>query len=176
MTSETTNTSRSKIKRRLEKIRNHWEDDCRDWGKGENGEKPPPYDAPYSKLKRAVYRLVVDYDNNDLIAVLKESLRTQADNKNKIKPLAANNANPFYWCLTAVCQADCELPRSTKSRFAQELQYAYMHDVSPEFLVGFIYQIGSSRGLQEKINNGHRERWFEKRSAKEAKAVQSPVL
>lgn len=172
MTSEITKTSRSKIKRRLEKIRNHWEDDWCDWGKGKNGENPVPYDAPYSKLKRAAYRLVADYNNNDLIAVLisvlKESVQTQADSKAKIKPSAANDANPFYWALTAVCQADYELPRSTKSRLAQELQYAHMHDVPPEFLVGFIYQIGPSRGLQEKIDNGLREPWFEKRLAKEA--------
>lgn len=171
-----TNTSRSKIERQLEKIRNHWEDDWWDWGKGENGEKPAPYDASYSKLKRMVYRLVADCIKNDLIAVLKESVRTQAGNKTKIKPSAANDANPFYWALTAVCQADCELPRSTKSRFAQELQYAYMHNVPPEFLVGFIYQIGSSRGLQVKIDNGQKEPWFEKRLAKETKAARSPVL
>ncbi len=176
MTSVATNTSRSKIKRRLEKIRNHWEDDWCDWGKGKNGEKPVPYDASYSKLKRAAYRFVADYDNNALIAVLKKSVRMQANNKTKIKQTAATDANPFYWALTAVCQADYELPRSTKSRFAQELQYAYLHKVPPEFLVGFIYQIGPSRGLQEKIDNGQREPWFEKRLAKEAKAAQSPLL
>lgn len=127
------------------------------------GSVPSPYDQPNSKLKRNVYRLVRYCLKYDLLDLLKESVEFQLEGKSRVKPSLQNAANPFYWGLSAVCGADNKLPRTNKSRFAQELQYANMHDVPPEFLVGFIYQIGSSKDLQRKIDNKEMQSWFVKR-------------
>ena len=137
------------------------------WAVAEGG-VPPPYDQPNSKLKRSVYRLVRYCLEHDLLGLLKKSVEFQLEGKSRVKPSLHNAANPFYWGLTAVCGADNKLPRSSKSRFAQELQYAHMHNVPPEFLVGFIYQIGSSKDLQRKIDNKEMQPWFKGHDSVEA--------
>lgn len=152
-------TKRSKIEDRLDKIAKAWENAT--WAKFDAKEKrQPPYDKVNSKLKRAVYKLVRNCIENDLVDVLKESVEFQFGDKSQVKPSRTNAENPFYWGFTAVCGTDEKLARSNKSRFSQELMYAHIHDVPPEFLIGFIYQIGSSKELQRKIDSKEMQRWF----------------
>lgn len=149
----------SKIDDRLREIEKAWEKAS--WAKYDAEEKlRPPYDKANSKLKRAVYRLVRDCIKNDLVHALKESVEHQFGDRSHVKPSPANAENPFYWGFMAVCGTENKLARSNKSRFSQELMYAHMHDVPPQFLIGFIYQIGSSKDLQRKIENKDMQTWF----------------
>lgn len=161
MTKKLESISRSAVEERLSRVQKGWSDAF--WDRSDGAKVLPHYDRPDSKLKRGVYGLVRDCIKGACLDVLKESIEFQFGNKSQVKPSARNDANPFYWGLTAVCGDKNKLPRTTKSRFAQELQYANMHDVPPEFLVGFIYQIGPSGDLQHKIDNVEMQRWFAKR-------------
>lgn len=152
-------TTRSSIESRLAKIQVKWTEAVEARSDAEQ-KLLPPYDKVNSKLKRVVYRLVRDCLKCDLLSVLKDSVQKQPGDKSQVKPSSKNADNPFYWGFTAVCGIDKKLARSNKSRFSQELLYAHMHDVPPEFLIGFIYQIGSSSKLQQKIDNKEMQRWF----------------
>jgi hypothetical protein len=150
--------SRNNVENRIKRIQQRWSEEFRD----RTDSKKPHYDRPDGKLKRYVYRLVRDCLKGGWLEVLEESAKRQLGGS-RLKPSERNDANPFYWGLTAVCGDKNKLPRTTKSRFAQELLYAHMHDVPPEFLVGFIYQIGPTGDLQHKIDNQEMQRWFAKR-------------
>jgi hypothetical protein len=159
MVTKPSTTKRRKIEDRLDKIGKSWPDSI--WADSDAKKKrQPPYYKANSKLKRTVYRLVRDCIKNDLVNVLKKSVEFQFGDKSQVKPSPTNAKNPFYWGFTAACGTDEKLARSNKSRFSQELMYAHMHDVPPEFLIGFIYQIGSSKDLQRKINSKEMQRWF----------------
>lgn len=150
--------SRTNVEKRVKRIQEGWSEE---FGHRTDSKKPH-YDRPDGKLKRYVYQLVRDCIEGGWVDELKECAERQLGGA-RLKPSERNNANPFYWGLTAVCGEKYKLPRTTKSRFAQELLYADMHDVPPEFLVGFIYQIGPSGDLQHKIDKKEMQRWFVKR-------------
>jgi hypothetical protein len=152
-------TSRSSIEKRIETIAKTWEESS--WSQSDSKqEKRPPYYTANGTLKRHVYQLVRRCIEADLVHVLKESVEHQFGNRSKVKPSPANAENPFYWGFMAVCGTENKLARSNKSRFSQELMYAHMHDVPTHFLIGFIYQIGSSNDLQRKIENKDMQTWF----------------
>lgn len=153
--------ARTSVEQRLEKCQRGWNGEV--WGKKKGATKESPYDQPYSRLKRGVYALVRECLEHDLLDVLKESVEFQFGDRSQVKPSENNDTNPFYWGLTAVCGTENKLKRNSKSRFAQELLYAHMHDVPPQFLIGFLHQMGSSKGLQDKIENQEMQRWFVKR-------------
>jgi hypothetical protein len=162
-------TSRRSIERRIKQIAETWEESF--WSQSDSKkEKRPPYYTANGTLKRQVYQLVRRCIEADLVHVLKESVEFQFGNRSQVKPSPANAENPFYWGFMAVCGTDKKLARSNKSRFSQELMYAHMHNVPPEFLIGFIYQIGSSKDLQRKIENKEMQNWH--KTATDAK--QSP--
>ncbi|MEP4529538.1 MAG: hypothetical protein ABJ050_19660 [Paracoccaceae bacterium] len=151
-------TPSSGIEGRLKKAGTSWEKAL--WAKSDPEEKKrPPDDKVNSKLKRAVYKIVRDCIKADLVHVLKESVEFQFGDKSQVKPSPSNAENPFYWGLTAVCGTDEKLARSNKSRFSQELIYAHLHDVPPELLIGFIYQIGSSDDIGRRLKDGEFESW-----------------
>lgn len=116
----------------------------------------PPYDKPNGYLKREVYRLVRRCIAGGALETLK---RIVAHDDSSSRPSAHNQVDPFYWGFMMVCGMDDRIRRQDRWKFANELLYAHRHDVPPELLVGFIYQIGSSDGLREKIRQGTTEVW-----------------
>jgi hypothetical protein len=151
--------SRISVEKRLTVIQQVWSKEF--WDRSDS--EKTYFDRPDAKLKRGVYRLVRDCIKGGCLDILEESAEFQLGGKSHLKPSERNEANPFYWGLTAVCGDKNKLPRTTKSRFAQELLYAHMHDVPSHFLIGFIHQIGPSRDYQDEIDNRKMQRWFVKR-------------
>lgn len=116
----------------------------------------PPYSLANSRLKRAVYGMVRKHIASDKMDLLK---RVATSDQGELHPSQENQENPFYWGLFLLCGLD-GLTKSSRSRFAQELLYAHRHDVPKEHLIGFIYQIGSSKGLGKKLQDGKMEPWY----------------
>ena len=159
-------TKRS-IERRLAKISERLADAR--WGLDKAAEKLlPPDQKLNSKFRRSVYKLVRDCLDHDLMEVIYDDVKWQYEGQNTFKPLQHNKENPFYWGIWAVLDPDDKIPRSTRTRFSQELLYAHMHDVPPEYLIGFLHQKGTSTGLQAKIDGKQMQPWFEKRPKREA--------
>ena len=121
---------------------------------------PPPYDTANGYLKREVYRLVRRCITKQVVDLLRELV---AKDDSSPRPTAYNEQDPFYWGFMFVCGMDKRVSRQARWRFANELLYAHKHNVPPELLVGFIYQIGKSDGLRERLRNGHMEEWWEER-------------
>ena len=117
----------------------------------------PPYDKPNGYLKREVYRLVCDCIADRKVRALQRKVAT---NDSSPRPSAHNEENPFYWGLLAVCGInDPRVSRNNRSKFANELLYAHKHKVPADLLVGFIYQIGSSDGLRQRLVDEQTEEW-----------------
>ena len=117
----------------------------------------PPYDTPNSYLKREVYRLVRHCIAKQAVDLLQELV---AKDDSSPRPTAHNEQDPFYWGFMFVCGMDKRVSRQARWRFANELLYAHKHNVPPELLVGFIYQIGKSDGLRERLHTGRMEEWW----------------
>lgn len=135
-------------------------------------EPAPPYDTPNGYLKREVYRLVRRCIAKQAVDLLRELV--QKDDSPP-RPTAYNEQDPFYWGFMFVCGMDKRVSRQARWRFANELLYAHKHNVPPELLVGFIYQIGKSDGLRERLRTCQMEEWYsdkqnfaERKTAKQA--------
>lgn len=134
-----------------------------------------PYDRPNSYLKRSVYEFVRSCLSTDDGAMLRMAVTGE-------RPLAGARGdtgtfedNPFFWGLLLVC-GDNGLTKSSRSRFSLELQYANMHNVPPQYLIGFLYQMGTSDGLAGKIADGTREQWFVEKNAEDEAAASEAYL
>ena len=120
-----------------------------------------PYNKPNSFLKREVYRLVrhcLTRRSVDLLQMLVTS------DESSPRPSKHNEQDPFYWGFMFVCGMDKRVSPQTRGKFANELLYAHKHDVPPDLLTGFIYQIGKSDGLRERLLKGEMEEWYEEKS------------
>lgn len=116
-----------------------------------------PYDRPNGYLKREVYRLVRRCIDKQAVNLLRELV---AKDESSPRPTAYNEQDPFYWGFMFVCGMDKRVSRQDRWRFSNELQYAHKHNVPPELLVGFVYQIGRSDKLRERLRNGQMEEWY----------------
>ncbi|WP_445191777.1 hypothetical protein ACT009_14540 [Sphingomonas sp. Tas61C01] len=65
--------------------------------------------------------------------------------------------NPFFWGLKAVA-ARIDLGPDRVSRLAQEMLYAWRHNIEPDLFVGFVLQTGAAR-IYEKSDVAV-ESWF----------------
>ena len=155
-----TTITQDSVERHIDKLTKLWKAGMQSSKDPEVQVSKSPYNKPHSKLKRSVYTLVKKCVEHNLIHVIEKRVMLQHENSGTFKPSDSNKKNPFYWGLLAVCTKRNPLPRSNLHRFALELQYANMHDVPVHFLIGFIYQIGTSEGLQDKIRNSIMQPWF----------------
>ncbi len=71
--------------------------------------------------------------------------------------------NPFFWTLHLLMSKSGWLTRDQKSKTARALRYAHKHAVPPEFLIGFILQVGNSKASDAATNDA-KERWYDRRS------------
>jgi hypothetical protein len=140
-------------------IHDEWERRLKTQDKlGVRDKRAPPYDTPNGFLKREVYRLVRRCINKQAVNLLRELV---AKDDSSPRPTAYNEQDPFYWGFMFVCGMDKRVSRQDRWRFSNELQYAHKHNVPPELLVGFIYQIGKSDWLRERLRNGQMEEWWD---------------
>ena len=73
--------------------------------------------------------------------------------------------NPFHWGLLALFGKSKLLTRDERRLFAAEMLYAHRHDVPPEYLLGFVYQVGKqAENMYEKVRSDKREPWFDQQT------------
>jgi len=127
---------------------------------GERGgdTRTPPYDKPWSHLKREIYRYVLDCNTGGKRYGLE--LGIDRTRKRELPPKPSFNDNPFHWALLGIQGELDELRDPDVSRFGRQLLYASIHKVPPRLLVGFLHQTGNPKSIGDKLIAGLREPWI----------------
>ena len=115
-----------------------------------------PYANWSGTIRRFMYDLVRRYRANRELNIIQEMVWALPS-----EPLKVSFAeNPFYWSLYAA-KNDGEIAITYKeiSRYAAQMQYADLHHVPPELLVGFVYQQGNDGDLARKLRDRLTEGW-----------------
>lgn len=117
----------------------------------------PPFDGKWGFLKREAYRLIRRQitepgGHRTIKSIVRRWKREPRE--------PSYDDNPFYWGLLAIDPAQDILDQRDLTRFAHQLMYAHRHDVPAHFLVGFLYQSGSTAEVSRKLAEGQREPWF----------------
>lgn len=132
--------------------------------------KRPPYDKIDAFLKREVYAFVLEQlkkpaEGSKLKQVLEDVI---FDHEKRLPANPSFSANPFHWAFSALQheeQISLDGVRSLKryqvSRFARQLEYAQRHDIPPDLLPGFLFQVGSPDEVYQKAGRHGHEGWRE---------------
>lgn len=127
----------------------------------------PPYHHPSSIIKRMAYGFVRKHRGRGLDWRIEKSIANYMESehsvrKNEIKTGRRRfkyqyEQRPFYFVLLGLHQRiysggfSIEKPDVTK--FSQLLEYADRHNVPPKYLIGFLYQSGTSNQLRKKLKD-----------------------
>ena len=115
----------------------------------------PPWDTKWGFLKCQVYALTRRLMSEGEADVIEAAVRTHG----KEPPGITFEQNPFHWTLIAIDAPDFALMgRAARRRLANELLVADRHNVPVIYLVGFLYQLGSSIDIHERAGQGRRAR------------------
>jgi hypothetical protein len=119
--------------------------------------KPAPGEKVEAILKREVYLLVNELSDR--------RYRTDFENvliyKMESAPRLSFDSNPYYWALKAIWKDDeIGLKGSVISKYAKQLAYAARHNIPPELLIGFLYQVGGITKIANNLNSGSYEKWY----------------
>lgn len=127
-----------------------------------------PYNRPANVLKRAVYTLGRQLIYLDKQPILEEYLQTTSKTYNAPPAsIATPNVkhNPFHWFYllllgeNRLSKDDKRLvTRDQISKSSRQLVYAHKNDVPPEYVIGFILQIGGDPIL-DLYNKRSRHGW-----------------
>jgi hypothetical protein len=116
-------------------------------------------ESPNAWFKREAYAFlrpfVLARDERTLERIVRRDQRPNALVEEAIK-------NPFKLGLLAMC-VDESISRSDRSVFGNQMLYAHLHDVPPEFLNGFITASGKPSIIASKLKAGAIEPGFEAR-------------
>lgn len=127
-------------------------------GEREAAATTPPFDKPWSHLKREIYRYVLD-----CIATGKTyglELGIDRTRKRELPRKPSFNENPFHWALLGMQGEIEDLRDPDVSRFGRQMLYASIHKVPPRLLVGFLHQTGNPKSIGDKLIAGLREPWI----------------
>lgn len=122
-----------------------------------------PDQRPLSVLKRASYIIgcqLADSGRGQKLADYMQHQPRNGDFIPKVNSLAPQaDQNPFFWCLHLLAGWEDWLTRDQRSKAARQLKYAYRHQVPPQYLTGFILQIGSNEAALRSSTQA-REEWL----------------
>jgi hypothetical protein len=117
-------------------------------------------ESPNAWFKREAYRFLRPYvlegKEKFLESVALKDLRPHKLVQEAIK-------NPFKLGLLAMC-VDESISRGDRHAFGNQMLYAHLHDVPPEFLNGFLAVSGKPAVIAEKLKMGFVEPGFENRA------------
>lgn len=117
-------------------------------------------ESPNAWFKREAYRFLRPYVLEGEERFL-ESVALKDERPNKLVEDAIKN--PFKLGLLAMC-VDESISRSDRHVFGNQMLYAHIHDVPPEFLNGFIAVSGKPAVIAEKLKQGVVEPGFDQRA------------
>ena len=126
------------------------------------GRKLPPADTALGFLKRGAYLTIETFIEDRAIRTI-EGIAKQTGRITTSTP--AISENPFHWGLLAMFDANV-ITKEQRRLFASQLLYAHRHQVPECYLIGFIYQLGETSGIYEKVRTNRRETWFDPASAR----------
>lgn len=124
-------------------------------------------ESPNAWFKREAYRFLREYVLSGKEKFL-ESVVRRDQRPNKLVQEAIQN--PFKLGLLAMC-VDESISRSDRHVFGNQMLYAHLHDVPPEFLNGFIAVSGKPAVIAEKLKKDFVEPGFEARAARMGRAT-----
>ena len=70
------------------------------------------------------------------------------------------SGNEFHYGLAVIDQEKEILKAQRLSLLARQMTYAHLHDVPPRYLIGFLYQSGSSVSISKKLKEGYEQPGF----------------
>lgn len=118
------------------------------------------YSKPVNIVKRTVYgvgeNLFTRARQSTLKKVLEENSHPRVENTGHLSSrMLPVEDNPFFWVyqLTFFTEVDEDrqdwmLSRDEISKHSRELYFAYMNNIPPEYLIGFIMQVGARNILK----------------------------
>ena len=141
-------------------------DIVREYGsRNETADKLSPFNSAEGYLKRECYFLIKKFMTDNSASIKKLSCYSSRTAKQP-----SYTDNQFYWGLLAIDPAYAAIKERNLILYSRQLLYAHRHNVSSEFLVGFIYQSGSPRSLRVKLDQRKREEEFELVQSRERSA------
>ncbi len=111
-----------------------------------------PYNRPANVLKRSVYvlgRQLIELEKQEILADFLQ--KRSATYSAPLASIATPNVkqNPFHWCYLLLLgenrlgiNSKRIVSRDQISKSSRQLIYAHKNDVPPEYVIGFILQIG----------------------------------
>lgn len=128
----------------------------------------PPYETANGYLKRAVYAFTQYLIKSKRIRIIERAIDQAAYfGKNPRSPDI--RVNPFYWVLVLmfpndelklVAGDDGPMFQQDRNRLGLQLLYAHIHNVPPEYLVGFLNQSGGPKRILARLKACQPEPWF----------------
>ena len=124
-------------------------------------------ESPNAWFKREAYRFLREYVQSGKQKLLESVVRSD-QRPNKLVEEAIQN--PFKLGLLAMC-VDESITRSDRHVFGNQMLYAHLHDVPPEFLNGFIAVSGKPAVIAAKLKKDFIEPGLEERAARMGRKV-----
>lgn len=116
-----------------------------------------PFDSRWGTFRRDAYRLIrTTKSSSGGHRVIKSVVRTF----DRVPSKLLYNGNEFNWGLRAIDPDEDVMDEKRLSLLALQLTYADIHEVPAHYLVGFLYQSGSSASTSRKLKAGLREPWY----------------
>lgn len=117
-----------------------------------------PFAKPINILSRAVYQLGRDLLTDKKGAERLVHIMRQSSSYSDFRRIRSDaphaSQNPFFWFFHLLVREETKSERnifvssSQRTKLAKELLYAHKNNVPPEYLTGFILQIGRARAVK----------------------------
>ena len=127
------------------------------WGDKQPYGEATPNENAKNFLRREIYALGLALKTNppewemaDLIKLIRGKPVTRPEVLGRV----------FHALFLALYEDDDGIDRHERRMLAKELEYAYRHEVPPEYLCGFIHQSGGRKNLSIKLEDGYVEPAF----------------
>lgn len=107
-----------------------------------------PWETRLGTVRRLAYRLTRQLMEHADTGTLERIVAS-----NGWKPTTPSlTQNPFHWCLLAIDPClEIFANTAARRRAGAELLYAHRHNVPELYLVGFIYQLGGTQDIHERL-------------------------
>jgi len=116
-------------------------------------EKPMPMHTTKGILKQLIYQLGRFYLDGSAEATLRDLLIQRINNRGGRILKSGNEfggGNIFYLGCRAIPHNHAPIKGGELSKLSKQLYYAFLCDVPPKYLIGFIYQTGGTRVLAQR--------------------------
>lgn len=119
----------------------------------------PPWDTKEAYVKIQVYVIINNLNRSKDSIKLAKALEQRINFKEM--PQTSFDSNPYRWAFKALNHNEFfDVKRHQSLKWGNELMYASLHNVPPEFLIGFISQVGGGEIITKKLAANDLEPWL----------------